>query len=30
MKVGLEEMEAAVDVFEKRLDRMDAMDLETN
>jgi hypothetical protein len=29
-KTGLEEMEAVVDVFKERLDKMDTMDLETN
>jgi hypothetical protein len=29
-KAGLEEVEAAVDVFKERLDKMDAMDLEAN
>jgi hypothetical protein len=30
MKAGLEEMEAAVDVFEERLDKMDTTNLEAN
>jgi hypothetical protein len=29
-KAGLEELEAAVDFFEKRLDKMDTTDLEAN
>jgi CRISPR/Cas system CSM-associated protein Csm2 small subunit len=30
MKTSLEEMEALVDVFEERLDKMDTTDLEAN
>jgi hypothetical protein len=30
MKAGLEEMEAALDIFEKRLDSMDTTDLEAS
>jgi hypothetical protein len=30
MKVGLIEMEVAMDIFEERLDKMDIMDLEAN